>query len=56
VMEEAERCHRVAMITAGRMIAVGAPEELLRAAGVGTIEEAYLVLRERDANGNGRAS
>jgi len=56
VMEEAERCHRVAMITAGRMIAVGAPEELLRAAGVGTIEEAYLVLRERDANGNGRVS
>ena len=56
VMEEAERCHRVAMIAAGRTIAVGAPEELLRAAGVGTIEEAYLVLRERDANGNGRTS
>jgi ABC-2 type transport system ATP-binding protein len=51
VMDEAERCHRVALIAAGRMIAVGAPQELLRAAGVGTIEEAYLVLRERHANG-----
>jgi ABC-2 type transport system ATP-binding protein len=52
VMEEAERCHRVAMISAGRAIAVGAPGELRRAAGVGTIEEAYLVLRDRDANGS----
>ena len=53
VMEEAERCHRVALIAAGRMIAVGAPEELLRAAGVATIEGAYVVLRERHGNANG---
>ncbi len=51
VMEEAERCHRVAMIAAGRVIAIGTPEELRRQAGVGTIEEAYLVLGDRGAGG-----
>jgi len=49
-LEEAERCLRIAMIATGRTIAVGTPEELLREAGVGTIEEAYLVLRDRNAN------
>jgi ABC-2 type transport system ATP-binding protein len=53
VMEEAERCHRVAMIAAGRVIAVGAPDELRRQVGAETIEEAYLALRDRDANGGG---
>jgi ABC-2 type transport system ATP-binding protein len=52
VMEEAERCHRVAMIAAGRAIAVGTTDELRSAAGVGTLEEAYLAYRDRDANGS----
>ncbi|MEW6059553.1 MAG: ABC transporter ATP-binding protein [Actinomycetota bacterium] len=47
VMEEAERCHRVALIGAGRAIAVGSPAELRAAAGVGSIEEAYLVFWNR---------
>lgn len=51
VMEEAERCHRVALIGAGRAIAVGTPEELRGAAGADTIEEAYLVFWNRNANG-----
>jgi len=51
VMEEAERCHRVALIGAGRTIAVGTPEELRGAAGTDTIEEAYLVFWSRNANG-----
>lgn len=54
VMDEAERCHRVAMIAAGRTIAVDTPGELLRRAGVGSIEEAYLVLRERLEDGGPR--
>jgi ABC-2 type transport system ATP-binding protein len=51
VMEEAERCHRVAMIAAGRALAVGTTAELRSAAGGGTLEEAYLVYRDRDADG-----
>jgi ABC-2 type transport system ATP-binding protein len=49
VMEEAERCHRVAMIAAGRTIAVGTPDELRSSAGTASIEDAYLALRDRDA-------
>jgi len=52
VMEEAERCHRVALIGAGRAIAVGTPEELRGAARTETIEEAYLVFWNRDPNGD----
>jgi ABC-2 type transport system ATP-binding protein len=53
VMEEAERCHRVAMIADGRSIAVGSPAELRERAGAPTIEEAWLALRERHRNGGG---
>jgi ABC-2 type transport system ATP-binding protein len=53
VMEEAERCHRVALVGAGRAIAVGTPEDLRRAAGTDTIEEAYLVFWNRHANEDG---
>ena len=45
VMEEAERCDRVAMIGAGRTIAVGTPANLLELADRDSIEEAYLALR-----------
>jgi ABC-2 type transport system ATP-binding protein len=51
VMEEAERCHRVAMVADGRAIAVGSPGELRERAGTPTIEEAWLALRERYRNG-----
>lgn len=47
VIEEAERCHRVAMIAAGRTIAVGSPASLLEQAGASSIEQAYLILRDR---------
>ncbi len=46
VMDEAERCQRVAMISAGRAIAVGPPAELRREAGAETLEEAFLAFRE----------
>ena len=56
VMEEAEHCHRVALIGAGRAIAVGTPKDLRREAGTGTIEDAYLTLRDRSTgNGEGKA-
>ncbi len=55
VMEEAERCHRVAMIADGRAIAVGSPAELRERAGTPTIEEAWLALRERHRNAGGDA-
>ncbi len=54
VMEEAEHCRRVALIGAGRALAVGTPEELRRRAGTETIEEAYLALRDRSAEGGSR--
>ncbi len=53
VMEEAERCHRVAMIADGRSIAVGSPTELRERAGTATIEEAWLALRDRHRDGSG---
>lgn len=46
VMEEAERCHRVAMIAAGRTIAVGPANELRRRAGAATLEDAFLAFRD----------
>lgn len=55
VMEEAERCHRVAMIAEGRAVAVGTPVELRERAGTPTIEEAWLVLRERHRTGEAGA-
>jgi len=42
IMDDAERCHRVAMIEQGRIIAAGTPAELRRASGAATMEDAYL--------------
>jgi len=42
VMDEAEKCHELGMIREGRLIAVGTPEEILRASNSKTIEEAFL--------------
>lgn len=56
IMDEVERCHRVAMIEQGRIIAAGTPQELRRAAGVGTMEEAYLAFSGAGAGRGGCAS
>jgi ABC-2 type transport system ATP-binding protein len=42
VMDEAEKCQRLAMIRDGRLIAVGSPEELKRKTHSQTIEQAFL--------------
>ena len=41
-VEEAEPCDRVAVIDRGRLVALGTPAELKRAAGVNTLEEVFL--------------
>lgn len=42
VMDEADRCSRLAMIRDGRLIATGSPEALKRETGSDTIEQAFL--------------
>ena len=45
-MAEAERCDRVSLMHAGRVLAEGVPAELARAAGVATLEEAFIAALE----------
>ena len=42
IMDEAERCDRVAMLRAGRLIAMGTPSDLVSTAGVSSLESAFL--------------
>ncbi|MGZ8631047.1 MAG: ABC transporter ATP-binding protein [Actinomycetota bacterium] len=46
VLEEAERCDRVAFVADGRVTAIGTTAELLERAGVDTIEEAFVRIRK----------
>ena len=41
-VEEAEPCDRVAVLEAGRLVALGAPADLKREADVGSLEEVFL--------------
>jgi ABC-2 type transport system ATP-binding protein len=41
-MDEAERCHRVAMVHRGRVLAEGVPHRLVAEAGVGSFEELFV--------------
>ncbi|GAB1477252.1 ABC transporter ATP-binding protein [Bacillota bacterium] len=42
VMDEAEKCHQLAMIRHGHLIASGSPSELQNNIGAGSIEEAFI--------------
>ena len=42
VMDEAEKCHRLAMMREGRLIAEGTPEEIRKSIGASTLEEAFI--------------
>jgi ABC-2 type transport system ATP-binding protein len=54
VMDEAERCDRLAMIRDGVFIAIGTPDNLRMAAGASTLEEAFLhFARTEMAQGGG---
>ncbi len=41
-MNEAERCDRISLMHAGRVLAQGAPAELVEASGAGTLEAAFI--------------
>jgi ABC-2 type transport system ATP-binding protein len=49
VMDEAERCDRLCLIRAGRVLAEGSADELKRKAGVDRLEDAFLKLSDEDA-------
>jgi ABC-2 type transport system ATP-binding protein len=48
VMDEAERCDRLGLIRAGRLLAEGTVADLLAAAGTARLEDAFLRLSEED--------
>jgi ribosome-dependent ATPase len=49
-MNEAERCDRIALMDSGRVLAAGAPSELVKARSVATLEDAFISYLE-DATG-----
>jgi ABC-2 type transport system ATP-binding protein len=46
-MEEAEYCHRVALMNRGRIIALDAPRTLMRDLGLPTLEDVFVTMVER---------
>jgi ABC-2 type transport system ATP-binding protein len=50
-LDEASRCHTLGMLRTGKLIAEGAPAELLARTGAGTLEQAFL----RIAKGSGES-
>lgn len=47
-MDEAERCDRLALLSRGELIAVGTPAEIKRQFGMGSIEDVFISLQEKD--------
>ena len=47
-MEEAEYCHRLALMYRGKIIALGAPAELKRSAGKRSMEEVFVSMIEEE--------
>jgi ABC-2 type transport system ATP-binding protein len=46
-MDEAERCGRLALLSEGRLIALGAPADVAAQVGGRTLEDAFILLQER---------
>jgi ribosome-dependent ATPase len=46
-MNEAERCDRISLMDSGRVLATDTPENLIKARGVATLEEAFISYLER---------
>lgn len=52
-MNEAERCDRISLMHAGRVLAIGKPDEIVAAKGATTLNDAFIsYLREADADGD----
>ena len=47
-MDDAGRCERIALLSQGRLIALGTPDEVARQVGGKTLEKAFIILQERD--------
>jgi ABC-2 type transport system ATP-binding protein len=47
-MDEAEHCGRLAMMSGGHLIALGTPTEVAAQVGGRTLEDAFVILQERD--------
>ena len=47
-MDEAERCTRLGMMSSGHLIALGTPAEVAQQVGGRTLEDAFVILQERD--------
>ncbi|MGO4869374.1 MAG: ribosome-associated ATPase/putative transporter RbbA [Roseiarcus sp.] len=54
-MNEAERCDRIALMDSGRVLAAGAPSELVKARGVATLEDAFISYLEEATGSRGSA-
>ena len=50
-MDEAGRCGRVALLSQGHLIALGTPDEVATQVGGRTLEDAFIILQERDEGG-----
>jgi len=48
VMDEADRCHRLGFLRAGRLLAEGPPQQLRSMTGTATLEEAFLRFSEEE--------
>jgi ABC-2 type transport system ATP-binding protein len=47
LVEEAQRCHVVGFLMAGRLLTEGAPDEILAQTGTTNLDDAFIVLQER---------
>jgi ABC-2 type transport system ATP-binding protein len=47
-MDEAGRCGRVALLSQGHLIALGTPDEVAKQVGGASLEDAFIILQERD--------
>jgi len=47
-MDEAERCDRLGMMSLGHLIALGTPAEVARQVGGQTLEDAFIILQDKD--------
>ena len=48
MMDEAERCERLAFLSRGHLIAVGTPASVTEHFGQPTIEDVFIMLQEKD--------